>query len=598
MSKQSRDTNIIDNTITDYLKPHSAKRVSKRGKNKKIPVTPEMRFYPDPKEGLDEEQVETRIGQRQINEKGKQYSKSVARIITSNLFTFFNLLCVLCVVALVAVKAALLNFTFVITYVLNLSISIFQEIRAKKAIEKLSILNEPTASVIRKGSTKEISVNDIVLDDIVKYSIGNQLSIDGTVVEGSIEVNESMLTGEAVPVKKNVGDKVFAGSYVVSGTSLVMADKVGEDRYIQTLSAKAKKFKKPSSELMTTLKWIIRVIGVLIIPMAIFVFLTNRGVVIATHPDVTTLSSGEMTEVVTKTTSVILGMIPSGMFLLTTLALAVGVVRLANRQTSVQDMYALEMLARVDVLCLDKTGTITDGRMKVSNCVLFNSSYKYDVKDIVSSMQNALSDNNQTAIALKKYFGTDNKLIATQIIPFSSSRKYSAVSFNDKGKEIGTFAIGAPEFILSRKVMPKYLTDQIRHYSSLGQRVLLLAMSEKSITGENIPADMKPFALITLSDNIRRDAIKAISWFRKNDVKVKVISGDNPMTVAEVAKRAGIEGADQFISLEGMTEREVIDVADKYNVFGRVTPEQKAVLVKAMKRAGHTVAMTGDGVND
>lgn len=606
--KKTRYAYDLDEKIDEYINPHVVeKKIDKKLPKSPVPIDENDRFKPDVKHGLSSDQVVLRKSQLQSNVKGKSYSRSVGKIICSNLFTFFNLLCVICVAALLFVniqattpeeKVGIFNFSFLVVYSCNLAIGIVQEIKAKKTIEKLSILNEPIATVVRNGKPTEISVTDIVLDDVVRYVAGNQISIDGTLLEGTLEVNESMLTGESVPVKKKVGDVILAGSFVVSGCAYAVADKVGESRYIQTLSAKAKKFKKPSSELMSTLKWIIRIIGFLIIPISICVFLTNRRVLIATG-DIAYALEGKLTqlgmvEAVKRTTSVVIGMIPAGMFLLTSLALAVGVIRLAKKNTSVQDMYALEMLARVDVLCLDKTGTITDGRMRVSNCVMFDGKYKYSVKDIVSSMQYVLNDNNQTSIAIRNYFGADNKLTAVRTIPFSSARKYSAVTFS----ECGTFALGAPEFIIEKRFLPESLLKQIKHYSSKGQRVLLLARSDREIRGEAIPSDMKPFALITLNDNIRKDAIKTIDWFKKNEVNVKVISGDNPVTVAEVARRAGVEGADKYVSLEGLSDPEVIACATKYNVFGRVTPEQKAILVKALKHAGHTVAMTGDGVND
>ena len=608
MSDKKQYGYSLDDKIDEYINPHVISKADKKKLPKKpVEIAETDRFKPDISKGLTLEQVNVRIAQLQTNVKGKVYSKSVGKIICSNLFTFFNLLCVICVAALLFVniqatrpeeKVGIFNFTFIVVYAINLAVGIIQEIKAKKTIEKLSILNEPVATVVRNGKQTDIPVTGIVLDDIVKFSAGNQISIDGTVLEGNLEVNESMLTGESVPVKKKVGDTILAGSFVVSGVAYVVADKVGESRYIQTLSARAKKFKKPASELMTTLQWIIRSVGILIVPIGIGVLLTNRGRLIADGDPLYVLN-GHLTQIglvetVKRTTSVVIGMIPAGMFLLTTLALAVGVIRLAKKNTSVQDMYALEMLARVDVLCLDKTGTITDGRMRVANCVMYDSKFRYSVKDIVSSMQHALPDNNQTSTAMRNYFGSEKKLIASASIPFSSARKYSAVTFAD----CGTFALGAPEFIIEKKFMPASLINQIKHYSAMGQRVLLLARSDRSISGEAIPSDMKPFALITLNDNIRRDAIKTIDWFKKNDVNVKVISGDNPVTVSEVAKRAGVEGADKYVSLEGMSEAEVIACATKFNVFGRVTPEQKAILVKALKNAGHTVAMTGDGVND
>ena len=605
-NKETGNYSDIDKTIDEFIEPH----VSNDKKNKKkernsnkqpVIITPSERFSPDEINGLTSEQVQKRISQNLVNAKGKQMTRSSAKIIFSNLFTFFNFLCILCLVALIAVgETSPGNYFFAIIYAINLFISVFQEIRAKKTIEKLQILNEPNAKVLRSGRYVELPVTDIVLDDIVSFSTGNQISIDGTVLNGRMEVNESMLTGESVPVKKVKGDKILSGSFVVSGTAVAVADCVGEERYIQKLSAKAKKFKKPASEIMSTLRLIIKIIGVLIVPISIGTFITNYNHVMEVQEPIFVIA-GKLThegvkEVVTKTAAVIIGMIPAGMFLLTTLALAVGVIRLANRNTSVQDMYSLEMLARVDVLCLDKTGTITDGRMKVTNCVLFNNTFS--VNDVISSMQHVLPDNNQTSLALRNYFGSDCKMVATKTIPFSSARKFSAVTFTSENKNIGTFALGAPEFILSKRYLTKSLNDQIKHYTALGQRVLLLAHSDKEINDETIPTDMKPFALITLSDNIRREAIKTIDWFKKNDVTVKVISGDNPITVSEVARRAGIEGADKYISLDGMSDAEVLSVANKYNVFGRVSPEQKALLIQSMKSSGHTVAMTGDGVND
>lgn len=600
MDKKKRTENIADQVIDGFIRPHIEKK-PKRGA--KVSVAEEDRFPPNALCGLTDEQIALRVKQRQTNEKEKTYSRTVFQIIASNLFTFFNLLCVLCVVALiVARETKWSNYFFVVVYSLNLAIGIIQELRAKRSIEKLSLLNQPTTTALRNSKYEKIAVNDIVLDDIIKISTGDQICVDGTVIGGYLETNESMLTGESVPVKKRVGSTLLSGSYVVSGEALVVVDKVGEDRYVQTLAAKAKKFKKPHSELMITLNWIIRTIGFLIIPISLGTAYANyRALVSESNP--LFILNGSVTpegivELVSRTTSVVIGMIPAGMFLLTTLALAVGVIRLANRQTSVQDMYSLEMLARVDTLCLDKTGTITDGRMKVSNCILFNSSYPYTINEVVASMQHALNDNNQTSRALRSYFGSQSKLVASRKIPFSSDRKYSAVTFANNRSTIGTFVLGAPEFVMEDRFIPSSVRSQIKHYASLGQRVLMLARSDKSIENGKIPKDVTPFALITLSDNIRRDAIKTIDWFKKNGVAVKVISGDNPMTVAEVARRAGVDGADKFVSLEGMTETEVINVANKYNVFGRVTPEQKAILVKTMKSVGHTVAMTGDGVND
>ena len=378
-------------------------------------------------------------------------------------------------------------------------------------------------------------------------------------------------------------------------------DKIGEDTYISKLTARAKKYKRPNSEIMNSINLFIKVIGFIIIPIAIFMFLTNFKNLGGSWADIragggffATLFSNNPTlnDTIQKTCSVVIGMIPSGLLLLTTVALSVGMIRLAKYNTLVQDMYSLEMLARVNVLCLDKTGTITDGRMKVSDCVLLNNATEYSVDDILGSMLASLKDNNQTSIALYERFGHSSALQASAILPFSSARKLSAVTFG----EAGTFAMGAPEFVL--KPMPIRVEKIVKQYAQMGLRVLVLAHSPAQIQGDKLPTVFRPIAIITLSDNIRPDAIETIKWFRENDVAVKVISGDNPVTVSEVARRAGIKNASQFLSLEGLSDIEVENAANQYTVFGRVTPEQKAILIRSIKKAGNTVAMTGDGVND
>lgn len=338
----------------------------------------------------------------------------------------------------------------------------------------------------------------------------------------------------------------------------------------------------------------------MIVPVAILMFFTNLKAANIEWADIEArggfikilLSTNTFDSVIQKTFSVVIGMVPSGLLLLTTVALSVGMIRLAKYNTLVQDMYSLEMLARVNVLCLDKTGTITDGRMRVSDCVLLNNPTEYTVDDILGSMLASLDDNNQTSIALYERFGHSSALQATAQIPFSSVRKLSAVSFGD----VGTFAMGAPEFVL--KPMTARVEKLVKQYAQMGLRVLVLAHTPNQITGEKLPVIFRPVAIITLSDNIRPDAIDTIRWFKKNDVAVKVISGDNPVTVSEVARRAGIVNASQFISLEGLSPLEVETAANEYTVFGRVTPEQKAILIRSIKKAGNTVAMTGDGVND
>jgi cation-transporting ATPase E len=474
------------------------------------------------------------------------------------------------------------QFFFVFFYIANISIGIIQEIRAKKCIDKLSIVANNATKVIRDGKTIEISPSEIVLDDIVLLGMGNQIPTDCEIVVGEVEVNESLLTGESVPIKKKIGDTLLAGSFIVSGTCTAQAMRVGSDNYVETLSAKAKQYKKPNSEIMNSLKRIIKIISFIIVPIAA-AFMIKSTLIIQT----------DLPSAVLGAATVVIGMIPAGMFLLTSVALAVGIIKLARHNTLVQDLYSLEMLARVDTICFDKTGTITDGKMTVSEVVSVGKT-EFDVNSIMSSMLFALKDINQTALALKDFFGEECKFEHSIKMPFNSARKLSAVTFND---EIGTFAFGAPEFVLSKEEYSK-LEKLITEYAMKGLRVLVLAHSNNKIVENNAPNDFSPISLILIVDNVREDAIETIKWFKENNVAIKVISGDNPVTVAEVSRRVGIENADKYISLEGMSEEEVFAIANEYTVFGRVSPEQKAILVKALKSAGHVTAMTGDGVND
>ena len=555
-------------------------------KNAKIPSSSQVqRFSPDTAQGLTAAQVEERFSQFLFNDTNQRYSKSYASIFIGNLCTFFNLLCVLALVALLYSQAPISQYFFVVIFSLNLGFGIVVEIRAKRKIDKLSLLTTPTARVIRDGEKQEIPAKEIVLDDIVDLSLGNQIPAVCILAEGSVEVNEALLTGESVPVKKEKGDKLFAGSFISSGNCRARADRVGKSTYLNSLSAKAKKYKKPNSELMRSTKLIILLVGILIVPIAICMFFVNWD-------NYTPSEIPQLNDTIQRTVSIVIGMIPSGMLLLTSIALTLGILRLMAQNTLEQDLYSLEMLARVNVLCLDKTGTITDGRMKVNDCLLLSNPTSFTLNEIMGSALKALSDNNQTSIALYNYFGHSNTLEASAILPFSSKRKLSAVTFS----EIGTIVIGAPEFVLP--TVPEKVTRIVNQYASMGLRVLLIAHSGGKLTGDKLPAGLKPLAIISIADNIRDDAAQTIRWFKENDVAVKIISGDNPVTVSEVARRVGVPDAEKYISLEGLNETEVSSVANKYTVFGRVTPEQKAILVKSIKSAGNTVAMTGDGVND
>ena len=549
---------------------------------KDIPSAEDVeRFDPSPDAGLTDEQVQLRFSQFLFNDVNKKYSKSYASIFVGNICTFFNLLCLIVALALIYAGAPLSQFLFVAIFAANLFIGIIQEILAKKQIDRLSVLISATAKVMRNGIRTEIGVRDIVLDDIILLEAGQQIPADCILLDGIAEVNESLLTGESVPVKKAPGETLYAGSYIASGSCRARADKVGKATYLNSLTSKARKYKKPRSEIMNSIRLFIRVIGVLIPFVAAAMFFVNWKA-----------TGSDLSLTIQFTGAVVIGMIPSGLLLLTTFAMAIGVMRLAKKQTLVQDLYSLEMLARVNVLCLDKTGTITDGRMTVNDVMILNNFVDNSLEEVMGSMLSALDDNNQTSIALYNRFGHSTALQASATVPFSSKRKLSAVTFG----EAGTFAMGAPEFVL--RPMPPKIDKIVKQYAAAGLRVLLLAYSPTPIAGGKLPSLFRPAAIITLADNIRPDALDTIKWFRENDVDIKIISGDNPVTVAEVARRVGVRNADKYISLDGLTELEVENVAGQYTVFGRVTPEQKAILVRTIKKQGNTVAMTGDGVND
>ncbi len=573
--------------IVKYFKRHPKKTI-----NSKV-----GRFSPKLNKGLTQSQVETRFRQFLFNDTNKKYSRSYASIFIGNICTFFNLLCLIAFIALVLANTqGFSNYLVIIITTANIVIGIIQEIRSKLAIDKLSILANNTIKVIRDGETIEIPVQEIVLDDVIILELGSQVPADVILAEGAVEVNESLLTGESVSIKKQAGDLLYAGSFIASGSGKFRVEKVGKETYLEKLTSKAKKYKRPNSELMNSTKLIIKCVSLLIIPIAIGTFLTTLHNIDYTDETymkvIPWLFSQEINYAIQRTCTVVIGMIPSGMLLLTSLALALGILRLAKSQTLVQDMYSLEMLARVNVLCLDKTGTITDGRMRVHDTVILNTVGDISLNDIMGSMLRELDGNNQTSIALYNHFGYNDKFTATAKIPFSSKRKLSAVTF-DEG---GTYAMGAPEFVL--KPYPAKVEKLVKQYAQMGLRVIVLAHSPAPIVGEKLPAVMKPIAIISIADNVREDAVETIKWFKENEVDVKVISGDNPVTVSEVAKRAGIVNADKFISLDGLNDKEVENVANKYTVFGRVSPEQKAILVRSIKSHGNTVAMTGDGVND
>lgn len=528
--------------------------------------------------GLNSEQVQLRVGQKLTNRFEVKTSRSYLSIVLRNLLTVFNIMW-FAIAGILLYIGAYQDCFFLIIIIANLLIGIIQEIKAKQAVEKLSLLSAPTAVVIRDGERREIPCTDVVLDDVMILSMGKQICCDSVVLEGSVEVNESLLTGESIPVKKGAGDRLYAGSFLSSGQCSARVDKVGVDNYVQQLAKKAKKLKDNQSQLLKSLKFLINIIAVLIVPLTTIVVLKNMSIF-----------DGDVYTIITKSSGAVVGMIPSGMFLLTSLALAVGIIRLAARRTLVQDLYSIEMLARSTTLCLDKTGTITDGTMIVRECISLGDSGQ-DIEGIVSSILYATKDDNPTAKALKEKFGANEVYKALAALPFSSARKLSAAYFEG----MGTLAIGASEFVLGDS---KEIAEISQKYLLEGNRVLCLAKSRAALDGDDLPKDFEPIALIVLEDHIREQAAVTIAWFKQGGVKVKVISGDNPLAVSKIAAKVGIEGAEQYVSLDGMSDEEVKDAATRYTVFGRVTPDQKALLIKSMKEGGETVAMTGDGIND
>lgn len=536
--------------------------------------------------GLNNEQVNDRINQQLTNDTGNEKGKSILGIVLSNIFTFFNILYFTIAIILIILKDYG-NLFFLGVVFINLGIGIFQEIRAKLTVDKMKIMSAPSAIVIRNGEKLEIPVNEVVLDDVVMFSSGKQICADCVVLEGNIEVNEALLTGEADAISKTPGSKLFSGSFLSSGTCIARVDKVGKDCFIEKMSADAKKYSPPRSELLKTLKMVIRIISLVIFPIAVLYIMSRMT------GEITFENFNESLAPQIKSTSyIILAMIPAGLFLLTSVALFAGVWKLSRNNTLVQELYCIEMLARVDVLCLDKTGTITDGTMRVCDCVEISNRTDYTIREIVGSMMNAFEETNPTSLALIKYFEKNDVLQATDVIPFSSKRKYSAVTFGQKG----TFILGAPDFVIKDNF--EKISAKVNRFSSQGCRVLVLGYMNSRIKSEVLPNNVKPVALIVIQDHVRDDASSTISFFKQNNVDIKVISGDNPETVAKIANRVGIENADRWINLNGMTDEEIEKIVFDYTIFGRVTPSQKKLIVKALKKNGKTVAMTGDGVND
>mgnify|MGYP003001336520 FL=1 len=547
--------------------------------------------------GLTDEEVRQRVEEGLTNRADISTDKTTKEIVISNVFTYFNLIFLVITILLIMV-GSFRNLTFLPIIIGNTVIGIVQEIRAKKTLEKMSLLNAPRADVIRNGSVKQISTEELVKDDVILLTAGKQICADAVVISGNIQVNESLLTGEADEVEKTEGSTLMSGSFVVSGECYARLEKVGNESYISKLSLEAKSMGgKEQSEMIRSINLIVKWVGIVIIPIGLILFWQSHFV------------NGEsITKSVTSTVAAIIGMIPEGLYLLTTVALALSTMKLARKKVLLHDMKSIETLARVDVLCVDKTGTITEPDMKLKEIFLCKNSGADgtqtaltldELKSLILDYANASVDNNATMLALKAYAAdtlTNNTSAlhrtAVSQQAFSSSLKYGSVTFSD-----GTYLLGAPEFIMHEGFAR--IEEEIIPYADKGDRVLLFARYDGENVENGINGSVTPLGFVALANPIRENAVKTFEYFKSQGVAIKVISGDNPRTVSRIAIQAGIESAESFVDAATLdTEDKIADAVNKYTVFGRVTPKQKKQLVKALQAKGHTVAMTGDGVND
>ena len=547
--------------------------------------------------GLTDEEVRQRVEEGLTNRADISTDKTTKEIVISNVFTYFNLIFLVITILLIMV-GSFRNLTFLPIIIGNTVIGIVQEIRAKKTLEKMSLLNAPHADVIRNGSVKQISTEELVKDDVILLTAGKQICADAVVISGNIQVNESLLTGEADEVEKTEGSTLMSGSFVVSGECYARLEKVGNESYISKLSLEAKSMGgKEQSEMIRSINLIVKWVGIVIIPIGLILFWQSHFV------------NGEsITKSVTSTVAAIIGMIPEGLYLLTTVALALSTMKLARKKVLLHDMKSIETLARVDVLCVDKTGTITEPDMKLKEIFLCKNSGADgtqtaltldELKSLILDYANASVDNNATMLALKAYAAdtlTNNTSAlhrtAVSQQAFSSSLKYGSVTFSD-----GTYLLGAPEFIMHEDFAR--IEEEIIPYADKGDRVLLFARYDGENVENGINGSVTPLGFVALANPIRENAVKTFEYFKSQGVAIKVISGDNPRTVSRIAIQAGIESAESFVDAATLdTEDKIADAVNKYTVFGRVTPKQKKQLVKALQAKEHTVAMTGDGVND
>ncbi|MBO6301413.1 MAG: HAD-IC family P-type ATPase [Ruminiclostridium sp.] len=530
----------------------------------------------DIEKGLSPEEAAKRAAEGKVNGTGEIKTKSIGQIVRENTLTFFNFLNIVLAV-LVLIFGEIKNAMFIGVIFCNTGIGIFQEIRAKRTIDRLTLISAPKAHVIRGGQELEIPNSEIVEGDLVMFRTGYQASADCLLVSGECEVNESLITGESDPIYKKPGDKILSGSFAVSGECRAVAVGLGAESFANKITSSAKYVKRTESKMMNAINTILKGISILIIPLMLI--LMYNGIFV---------SGQTVNRAVVSTVAAIIGMIPEGLVLLTSIVLAVSSIRLAQHKTLVQDMYCIETLARVDVLCLDKTGTITEGSMQVVETLKLDESC--DTDTYMTALACALNDTNPTFCAVKEHWNDESKLTADMTVPFSSARKWSGAHF----PETGSLIMGAGEFILGSSY--DSIRETAEKFSAGGRRVILLARSDNEFGDKALPQGIKPIALVAIADKIRAEAPDTLRYFAEQGVDIKIISGDNPMTVSCVAQKAGVTNADKYIDASAVEH--IGEVVDDYTIFGRVTPPQKLELVKALRAKGHTVGMTGDGVND
>ena len=532
-------------------------------------------------EGLTDKEVQEQIELGNINKSQESKLKTTKQIIFDNVFTLFNLYNLIIAIALLCVKAYTNTFFFLIITV-NVIIGIVQEIHGRNLVKKLSILNASKATVIRNGKEQKIDIEEIVLGDVILLSQGDQIPSDSYVLEGEVEVNEALLTGESDLILKSKEDKLLSGSYVTSGKCYAKVEKVGEDNFANSIISATKKYKENNSELINSMKKVTKFTSFVIIPVGIILFIQAYF-----------YREAELAQAVVATAAALLGMLPKGLVLLITIALESGVIKLAKKDVLVQELYSIESLAHIDTICLDKTGTITQGEMRVSEIKTYNDKIlPHSFNDMMTAFVNGMDDNNATFHAFKKYFKGDNSFEIADKVAFSSERKWSSISFKNEG----SIVVGAPErlFGKSKDDMPK----EINELQKNGKRVLGIAYTKSIISEPELP-ELEIIAIAVLEDPLRKNAKEMLGYFKDQGIDVKIISGDNALTVSNIAKKAGLKDYDSYIDLSTInTDAEIVDLVDKYSIFARVLPHQKSIIVKALQAKQHKVAMTGDGVND